>query len=71
MSERAEPSVRIGIREIYDKLCAVERDVSELKRAETARLEAARGRDRHRALLYGTAATALSGLAAGAAALVK
>lgn len=71
MSEREEPSVHIGIREIYDKLCAVERDVSDLKRAEAARQEAARGREGHRVLLYGTAATALSGLAAGAAALIK
>ncbi len=66
-----EPFVKISLGAIYDKLCAVERDVAELKLAEIRRSDAAVDRYRHKVLLYTTGATALSGLAAGLAALVK
>lgn len=66
-----EPYVRIGLPQIYDKLCAVERDVADLKAAESARSAAVKERYRHKMLLYPTCATALGGLAAGIAALVK
>lgn len=67
----SDPYVSIGLREIYDKLCAVERDVATLKLAEAVRSDAARDRYRHKMILYPTCATALAGLAAGLAALVK
>lgn len=67
----SDPHVSIGLREIYDKLCAVERDVATLKTAEAVRSDAARDRYRHKMILYPTCATALAGLAAGLAALAK
>lgn len=57
--------------QIYDKLCAVERDVADLKTAEAVRAAGDRERYRHKILLYPTIATAAAGLAAGVAALVK
>ena len=67
----SEPFVRIGLTEIYDKLCAVERDVATLKQAEQGRADAARDRLLHKTLLYTTGATALAGLTTGLAGLVK
>lgn len=67
----SEPFVRIGLNQIYDKLCAVERDVADLKTAEAVRGSAAKDRYRHKVLLYSTTATALAGLAGGIVGLVK
>lgn len=66
-----EPFVRIGLKEVYDKLCAVERDVTALKLAEATRSDAARDRYRHKMLLYPTCATAVAGLATAVVAMVK
>lgn len=71
MSGQEEPYVRIGLNAIYDKLCAVERDVADLKAAEARRGNAANERYRHKMVLYPTAATAVAGLGAAIAAWVK
>lgn len=65
------PFVSISNTQIYDKLCAVERDVADLKTAEAVRTAGERERYSHKVLLYPTIATAAAGLAAGIAALVK
>ena len=65
------PFISISNVQIYDKLCAVERDVSELKTAEAIRSAGEQNQYRHKMLLYPTLATATAGLAAGIAALVK
>jgi hypothetical protein len=66
-----EPYVRIGLGQIYDKLCAVERDVADLKAAEAVRSSATKDRYRHKMLLYPTCATAAAGLATAIVSLVR
>jgi hypothetical protein len=65
------PFISISNVQIYDKLCAVERDVSELKTAEAVRSAGERNQYRHKVLLYPTVATAAAGLVAGVVALLK
>lgn len=66
-----QPFVSISNVQIYDKLCAVERDVADLKTAEAVRAAGDEDRYKHKMLLYPTLATAAAGLAAGITALVK
>lgn len=55
MSPKPEPHVEITLREIYDKLCAVERQVIEMQAGH-------RSVGRYKALMYPTMLTAAGAL---------
>ena len=71
MSEPAHLFISISNVQIYDKLCAVERDVASLKAAEAHRDREREERDRHKLIMYPTCATAAAGLVAAIVALLK